>query len=352
MTDEELDAAMNSMNEFGSMLRSSKQKHIATQSKDTLKKLESTKRRFEALSPRIEDFMAWASAKEFIDKNRYGLSPDDRFSMGMDLMSAEEPALKMAGVDLVAESTQKRLAGTSSRFINQFKAIMGEGLNEDSPDLAGVEAAVAKFRESVAVLFESAGGVATCHPSEQVVQAVKAAKTASAMRDLKTWQVRKFKSIAELHQSETEELMAEVEPHLAIDGAIASICEGQGRDESGELNLGGQFLPSVCNFAFGMALEFSDRAESKDAPEWTLQLTVASAASSLIRHGVIESAVTYFLSRFYEALFNPNPSNLADDARAWIHVGVQAMDRLCRTGSNQLAEDFKKCSLIFAGSQS
>ena len=172
------------------------------------------------------------------------------------------------------------------------------------------------------------------------------------MRDLKTWQERKFRSIAELHRAETEKLMAEAEPHPAIDGVIASICEGQGRDPSGELNLGGQFLPSVCNFAFGMALEFSDRAESEDAPEWTLQLTVASAASSLIRHGVIESAVSYYLRRLYEALFNPNPSNIEVEASAWINAGVQAMDRLCRTDSNQLAEDFNICSFIFSTPQS
>ncbi len=348
MSDKELDELTKTFTELAEEARLSKQKIQAANAKRLLEKFKAVYQDFISSPQRTDDFMVWAAAKDAIEKNRYGLSTTELLTLGMSLIDAGQLGLKMAGVELAAESTQNELSGTSNRSSNSLKAIFNLRTNKYSQELSYAEGLVAEFQKSIVSLFSSVADIPMALPSDEVMSALKAAKSSCAKRELDSWLLREMKDIGNRLSAECDELMKNVKLHGTIDDAIDDICNEHRRKSSVELNRSSYFSHSICYFAYGMALKFSDRAEMEGAPQWTLPGTVASAASSLISNGLNESEVVYYRHRFFDTLFDVNPMKSADDSRTWVQAGATSMDRFCRSQSNRFLEDFTKISLIFA----
>lgn len=335
--------------EMGSEFRLNKQKRLASESLARLDKLVSIQRECLACPLTETDFMAWTAATETIETYKYGLSSDDLLDVGMSLAQTATVGLKMAGIQTAVKEIQGQLTGASASSLNFFKAIMGKKLDEDASELVQAEKQVAVFGEGMQNIFEPVVGLAKIQAQDEVFSAINRAKRSCAARELDSWLTRKNHKFAETLRVESEYLMSEGIVHPDIDAAVAEICNCQDQDESGEPIYSFAFTESACLFTFGMAKEMSDRSELgllEEEHSWPLVLAVASAAASLIRHGITPSAVSYYLRYFYRGVYMADEFRRNGNEQIWIQAGVASMDRLCRSHTNQLAEDFRRNRLL------
>ncbi len=301
-----------------------------------------------AAQPRPDDVVRWAASKDAVEKNRYALSIDDCFALGHLLIESNDLGVKMAGIELAAEAIHKELGSQSNRSINRLKAIFKEPEVADAPELAHAEKLAGDFRQSIALLWTSTDDESPQNLPPDVLAALRKIKGTYASRELGSWLDKQLKELSKRHNTESEALMEDDDVHEILDEAVEALCNNA--REISVTMLDGQVasIEAICCFTFGMAKEFSDRAELEDAPDWSFSRTIASAANSLIAHGIPSSAVTFYKSMFFDVVFKLHASNLDSDMKAWIQAGATSMDKFCRSELKEFEEDFKLNLMVFA----
>jgi hypothetical protein len=329
-------------------IKSSKQAIVAKEACERLDALKLVQGEVTAAQPRPDDVVCWAASKDAVEKNRYALSLDDCYALGNLLIESNDLGVKMAGIELAADAIHKELSSQSNRSINRFKAILKEPEVADAPELAHAEKLAEDFRQSIALLWTSTEDDTPQNLSPDVLAAIRKIKNTYANRELVSWLDKQLKELSKRHNAESEALMEVDDVHEILEEAVEALCNNA-REISVNL-LDGQVaaIEAICCFSFGMAKEFSDRAELEDAPDWSFSRTIASVANSLIAHGIPSSAVTFYKSMFFDVVFKLHASKLDSDMKAWIQAGATSMDKFCRSDLKEFEEDFKLNLMVFA----
>lgn len=348
MEDKEFEDAMEFLTDLGDKRRLREQNQRAANVERSLGELKAVFSEFVALEPTSNNYMVWASSKEFIDQNQRGLSTDELIDVGTSLLEIDAPGLKMAAVELIAEALQSEVGVTGIESFNGLMEAFGKRTHQISPELPRVSSLVTDFRSSISELFKSAPVMGQAPAPEELKKIIRAARIKRSVHNLESWREARLKDIADSHSSESVELMSEVPIHPDIDSALASICNEQVIGK-----IGGRLWEAISDFTFGMAMEIANQARLEDETQWTLQRAVASAAASLVTQGVLDQQAIYYIGRFYDAIFRPDQAKAIEVKRAWIDAGVRSMYRMDDSGSfHQFAVDFNKCyQLIEAGNQ-
>lgn len=349
---DELDELAKTFEKLAVDLKSAKQVNLAAEASERLDALKLAQGEIVAEQPQANDFHFWAASKDAVQKNIYGHSIEDRYALGLLLIESKVLGIKMAGIELVAEAIVQDLSSQSNRHINRFKAILKEPEVADAPELAHAEKLAEEFHQSIALLWTRAGVETTQQPSHEVLASLREIKNTHANREIDSWREKKLKELSARCNDESNALMENYDEHEIIEEAIEALCNNAREISVAALNGEVAWIEAICCFSFGMAREFSDRADLEDAPDWTLARTIASAANSLIKHGVGSNAVVYYKTRFFDVLFKLHASPLEIDMKAWIQAGATSMDKFCRSDRNEFEEDFKESLLIFASKNS
>lgn len=352
MQSENFSDGANENAEISIKIRLAKQKQLASQVIENLEHLRIIALEFTAQPSRAVILRDWAAAHLHIQRNKYGLQDDELLKIGTNLSNEELYGLKMAGTETAARALLGQLNGATSQLTDNINSIFGIAPKENAIQLIEATQTTTSFIESLECYMELPEEAASIQPHNQVRIEIKKAKESSANKALATWLNLRNLETAALYRKESELLLSASKIIPIIDTAIEGILSERKISLNKTKISDTFFLKSICLYCFGIAREFSDWADCEDVPGWTLQASVASTACSLIRHGVVKSAVMYFMARFYDLLFSKNTSSSASEERALIHAGVSAMERVCQNKSNQLVDDFRTLSLLFADSES
>ena len=286
------------------------------------------------------DSMDWAAANEIIEKYKYEFDVDDCISLASRLIESHVLGIKMAGVDLAAESIQRKHASESNSFGNRLRAILNEPAIEDSKEFTRVAEMLREFRNSIELKRKVYIHEGQLLPSSEVRTALKETKIAFAQREIFSWLNKHLKFIAQKYCEESDDLMNEEECHFVLDEAIAILCGEVHASASLALDNPFASIEAICYFSFGMGLKVAERADLENDGGWDLPKTFASTASSLIRNGFGENTVTFYKNHVIESLLNVDLVAVNEKWKAWVQAGKSSMDKFCRSDKKSFKADF------------
>lgn len=322
-------------------LKLSKQFNLAQNSRERLGELNELFDKYMGKPLSKAAHAAWNCSERNIASNKYGLSTDDLQSVADQLLDSRSVGIRMAGLMLAVDEMYSELARTSSGRLKELRALLGDPVEPDHPELVEMISVVDQFRVKVKLAKKATISDAESKICKATLNALKGVKVIAARRDLKRWRGDYFNSLANSYEKEINELIDEDNFDNDLDEGIYQVFKGAKDLGNMQLPAGADVIEMISFFSFGMGLKLAERRRIFGDKDWTVCNAIASVSTSLMRRGVGEDRLTYYRLRLLPLVFVSESYEIDDEKINWIQAGMNSMDRSCRSNDEFFAEDFQ-----------